>query len=186
MSTKALKATESVKAAEIPSRDEGVSGRELVEVPESSRIKATSHHNEPMLRDMKEKNSIQAKNIEELEARLASKLAKAKSEAEKAKAEAEEIVVVYRDDAEAAQVQAREAAETTQTQAYWVVELAKCQSQRETLEEIHARDFDLTEEIIKAKKLEAEARALASDDDDDDDEDESKSGEDLDGEKVFP
>ncbi|XP_070039404.1 actin cytoskeleton-regulatory complex protein pan1-like [Nicotiana tomentosiformis] len=49
MSTEAPKATESVKAAEIPSRDEGVSGRELVEVPESSRFEATPHHNEPMV-----------------------------------------------------------------------------------------------------------------------------------------
>ncbi|XP_070047101.1 uncharacterized protein [Nicotiana tomentosiformis] len=47
---------------------------------------------------------------------------------------------------------------------------------RKTLEEIHARGFDLTEEVRKAKELEAEAEALASDDDDDDNDDGSKSG----------
>ncbi|XP_070040709.1 uncharacterized protein [Nicotiana tomentosiformis] len=39
-------------------------------------------------------------------------------------------------------------------------------SRRETLEEIHVRGFDLTEEIKKAKEIEAEAKSLASDDDD--------------------
>ncbi|XP_070050267.1 synaptonemal complex protein ZIP1-like [Nicotiana tomentosiformis] len=48
MSTEAPKATESVKAAEIPSRDEGVSGKDLGEVLESSRIEDASHHTEPM------------------------------------------------------------------------------------------------------------------------------------------
>ncbi|XP_070047089.1 uncharacterized protein [Nicotiana tomentosiformis] len=135
---------------------------------------------------MKEKSLIQAKKIEELEARLSSELAKAKSETKKAKTEAEEIMVVYRDDAEDAQVQAKEATETIQTRAYSVIELAKCQSRRETLEEIHARGFDLTEEIIKAKELEAEARSLASDDDDDEIKSGSESEEDFDGEETAP
>nr|XP_016460240.1 PREDICTED: uncharacterized protein LOC107783734 [Nicotiana tabacum] len=56
---------------------------------------------------MKERSSTQARKIEELEAWLASELAKAKFEAEKAKAEADAIVAVYQADAEAAQVQAR-------------------------------------------------------------------------------
>ncbi|XP_070056067.1 uncharacterized protein [Nicotiana tomentosiformis] len=137
---------------------------------------------------MKEKSSAQEKKIEELEARLTSKLAKAKSKAEKAKAKAKAIVAVYRADAEAAKVQAREAAETAQTRAYWAVELAKFQSRRETLEVIHARGFDLTDKIIKAKKHEADARALASSDDDDDDGSKSgaENGEDLDGEEATP
>ncbi|XP_070049252.1 uncharacterized protein [Nicotiana tomentosiformis] len=141
---------------------------------------------ESELRGMKEKSSAQEGKIAELEARLASELVKAKSEAEKAKAEADAIVAIYRADAEIAQVQSRKAAKTGQTRAYWIVKFAKCQSQRETLEEIHARGFDLTEEIIKAKDLEADAGALAFDDDDDDDE--SKSGsesrEKLDGEET--
>ncbi|XP_070054405.1 uncharacterized protein [Nicotiana tomentosiformis] len=52
-----------------------------------------------------------------------------------------------------------------------VAELAKCHFRRETLEEIHARGFDLAEEIKRAKELEADAEALASDGDDDDDDD---------------
>nr|XP_009608119.1 uncharacterized protein LOC104102177 [Nicotiana tomentosiformis] len=126
---------------------------------------------ESELRGMKEKSSAQEGKIAELEARLASELVKAKSEAEKAKAEADAIVAIYRADAEIAQVQSRKAAKTGQTRAYWIVKFAKCQSQRETLEEIHAR---------------ADAGALAFDDDDDDDE--SKSGsesrEKLDGEET--
>ncbi|XP_070035198.1 uncharacterized protein [Nicotiana tomentosiformis] len=143
---------------------------------------------ESQLRGMKEKNSIQAKQIEELEARLASELAKDKSEANKAKVEAEAIAVIYQADVEAAQVQARQAAETAQTRAHWIVELAKCQSRRETLEEIHARGFDLTDEIIKARECEDDAGALASSDDDDyaDSNSGSESGEDLNGEEVAP
>ncbi|XP_070035537.1 uncharacterized protein [Nicotiana tomentosiformis] len=78
-------------------------------------------------------------------------------------------------------VQESEAAETSNPQ-----------SRRETLEEIHARGFDLTEEIKRDKELEADAEALASDDDDDDDDDDdgsksrSKSGEEPDGDKTAP
>ncbi|XP_070040497.1 uncharacterized protein [Nicotiana tomentosiformis] len=137
---------------------------------------------------MKERSLTQARKIEELEARLASELAKAKYEAEKAKAEMDVIVAVYRADAEAAQVQAREAYESTHTRAYWIAELAKCQSRRETLEEIHARGFDLTNGIAKARNHEAESGALATSDDDDDDGSKSGSenGEDLDVEEAAP
>ncbi|XP_070045389.1 uncharacterized protein [Nicotiana tomentosiformis] len=142
-----------------------------------------SHH-----RGMKEKSSAQEKKIEELEARQASELAKNKSKAEKAKAKADAIVAVYRADAEAAQVQEREAVETAQTQAYWIDELAKCQSRRETLEEIHARGFDLIDEIIKAREHEISAGVLAPSDDDDDAERKggSESVGDLDGEEASP
>ncbi|XP_070045025.1 uncharacterized protein [Nicotiana tomentosiformis] len=143
---------------------------------------------ESQFQGIKEKILTQARKIDDLEARLASKLAKAKSKAEKAKVEADAIVAVYRTDAETAQVQVREAAETTQTRAYWIFELARCQSRRETLEEIHARGFNLTNEIVKARKHEAEAGALATSDDDDDGG--RKSGyeneEDLDGEEAAP
>ncbi|XP_070057706.1 uncharacterized protein [Nicotiana tomentosiformis] len=149
---------------------------------------------ENQLRSMKEKNSIQARRIEELEARLASELAKAKSDAEKAKADADAFVAVYRTDAESAQVQARKADETANTRAHWVADLAKYQSQRETLEEIHARGFDITEDIKRAKELEANAKALASDNNDDGDADDaddesksgSESGEDPYGEETSP
>ncbi|XP_070042816.1 uncharacterized protein [Nicotiana tomentosiformis] len=141
---------------------------------------------ESQLQGMKERSSTQARKIEELEARLASELAKAKSEAEKAKAKANAIVAVYQADAEATQVQVREASESAQTRAYWIVELAKCQFQRETLKEIHARGFDLTNEIEKAREYEAETIVLATSDDDDDDGSKSGSenGEDLDVEEA--
>ncbi|XP_070046788.1 uncharacterized protein [Nicotiana tomentosiformis] len=92
---------------------------------------------------------------------LEARLASELANVEKTKADADAFVAIYRADAEAAQ---------------------------ETLEEIHARGFALTEEIIKAKELEADAGALASDDDDDGDgnKSESKSGEDPDGEDTAP
>ncbi|XP_070036861.1 uncharacterized protein [Nicotiana tomentosiformis] len=70
----------------------------------------------------------------------------------------------------------------------FAVEKENALSQLETLEEIHARVFDLTDEIIKAREREADAGALASSDDDDDAESKSgsESGEDLDGEEASP
>ncbi|XP_070054876.1 uncharacterized protein [Nicotiana tomentosiformis] len=131
------------------------------------------------LRSVKKKGLVQAKKIDELETRLA----KAKAEVESSKVLADKSIAIYQADAEAAQIEAQEAAKTADARAHWVAELAKCRSQRETLEEIHARGFDLTDEVKKAKELEAEAEALASDDDDDDgSKSRSEDGEDLDQE----
>ncbi|XP_070051624.1 uncharacterized protein [Nicotiana tomentosiformis] len=134
---------------------------------EKETTRAQLSSSETQLQKMKEKGMVQAKRIEELEARLASVLAKAESDAKKAKANADALVAVYRADAEAAQVQEREATE-------------------ETLEEIHARGFDLAKEIKRAKELEADAETLVSDGDDDangdDDDDGSKSGSENRGE----
>ncbi|XP_070032096.1 uncharacterized protein [Nicotiana tomentosiformis] len=153
---------------------------------EASRAQLSSVENQ--LQSMMEKNSVQVRRIEELEAQLAFELSKAESDAEKAKANADAFMAIYRADAEAAQIQAREAVEIANTRAHWVAELAKCQSRRGTLEEIHARGFDLTEEIKRAKELEADAEALVFDDDDDDDDDGSKSrsenGEEPNGEET--
>ncbi|XP_075101980.1 uncharacterized protein LOC142177393 [Nicotiana tabacum] len=118
---------------------------------------------EIQLRSLKEKAFVQASDRE----RLATELSTAKSEVEKAMANADAMVAVYRFDAEAAQVRAKEVAEAAQARANWVAEHAKCQSRRETLEEIHARGFDLTAEIEKAKELEAETGVLAFPDGDD-------------------
>ncbi|XP_070054081.1 COP1-interactive protein 1-like [Nicotiana tomentosiformis] len=114
------------------------------------------------LRSVKQKGSAQAKRIKELETRLA----EAKAEVESSKVMADKSITVYRADAEAAQMEARETANTADTRAHWVAELAKCRSRRETLKEIHARGFDLAEDIKRAKELEAEPEALAFDDDD--------------------
>ncbi|XP_070036198.1 uncharacterized protein [Nicotiana tomentosiformis] len=114
---------------------------------EKETARAQLSSSETQLQKMKEKGLVLARRIEELEARLASVLAKDESDAEKAKADADALVAVYRADAEAAQVQAREAAESANSRAHWVAELAKCRSRRETLEEVHTRGFDLAEEI---------------------------------------
>ncbi|XP_070029068.1 uncharacterized protein [Nicotiana sylvestris] len=108
-----------------------------------------------------------SRKIEELKARLAAELAKFKSEAEKAKAGVEAIVAVDQSDAEASQAQVRESVEATENRAFWIAELAKCQSRRETLKEIHARGFGLTDDIRKAKELEDDAKELTSSDNDD-------------------
>ncbi|XP_070056857.1 protein WEAK CHLOROPLAST MOVEMENT UNDER BLUE LIGHT-like 3 [Nicotiana tomentosiformis] len=120
------------------------------------------------LRNVKQKGSAQAKRIGEIEARLA----EAKAEVESSKVMTDKSIAVYRADAEAAQTEARSAADAADTRAHW----------------IHARGFDLAEEIKKAKELEADAEALVSDgndnddDDDDDADDDRKGGYDDEGE----
>ncbi|XP_070047249.1 uncharacterized protein [Nicotiana tomentosiformis] len=159
----------------------------LPQKKETTRAQLSSVENQ--LQIMKNKSSIQARKIEEFEARLASELAKAKSDAEKAKTNTDALVAVYRADAEAAQVQAREAAETANARAHWVAKLAKCRSQRETLEEIHNRGFDLSEKIKRAKEIEVDTESLAFDDDDDDDNGSKsgfESGEEPDREETAP
>ncbi|XP_070036099.1 uncharacterized protein [Nicotiana tomentosiformis] len=122
------------------------------------------------LRGIKEKSSAQPKRIEELEIGLA----EAKAEIEKTKVMADKSIAMYRADAKAAQMQLREGSDRER----WIIDSAKCQSWRKTLEEIHVRDFDLSEEIARAKVLESEARQLASLDDEDDDEESSRGGSD--------
>ncbi|XP_070054093.1 uncharacterized protein [Nicotiana tomentosiformis] len=118
---------------------------------------------ETQLRSLKEKALVQAEKIREFQSRLgsvtsdrerlATELAAAKSEVEITMANVNAMVAVYRSDAEAAQVRVKEVAEAAQARANWVAEHAKFQSWRETLEEIHARGFDLTAEIENAKEL---------------------------------
>nr|XP_016435428.1 PREDICTED: neurofilament medium polypeptide-like [Nicotiana tabacum] len=131
---------------------------------------------ETQLRGLKEKALVQAKEIEEFQSRLgstnfdlerlATELAVAESVVETSTANADAMVAVYRSDAEAAQVRAMEVAKAAQARAN-LVENAKFQSQRETLEEIHSYGFDLTTEIENAKELEVEAIVLDFPDDDD-------------------
>nr|XP_009607355.1 uncharacterized protein LOC104101577 [Nicotiana tomentosiformis] len=106
------------------------------------------------LRGVKQKSSAQARRIKELETGLA----KSTAEIESSKVMADKSIALYRPDVEAAQMQLRE--------------------------EIHARGFELSEEISRAKALEAEARQIVSFDDEDDDEESSRGGsdEELEGE----
>nr|XP_016510101.1 PREDICTED: M protein, serotype 12-like [Nicotiana tabacum] len=129
---------------------------------------------------VKEEILTRATKIEELETRLAAELAKAMYKAEKVKAEAEAVVDVYRADAEAANVRAKEIFDAAQVRLSRIAKHAKCQSRRVTLENIHARGFDLTTDIENEKVLEVEAEALLSDDDDSGSASGSESGEDED------
>ncbi|XP_019264886.1 PREDICTED: MAP7 domain-containing protein 1-like [Nicotiana attenuata] len=120
---------------------------------------------ETQLWGAKVKNMAQAKKIDELEAKLATTGAEvAEARAEKTKATTEKTVAVYLRDAEAAQMELREASNREKRSN----DIVKCQSWRETLEEIQARGFNLTEEIAQAKALEADAKFLVSSNDDDD------------------
>ncbi|XP_019229061.1 PREDICTED: uncharacterized protein LOC109210143 [Nicotiana attenuata] len=107
---------------------------------------------ETRLQGIEAKGLAQAKKIEELGAELAraqAKAVQAKAEAEKTKAVAEKSIAMYLRDVTAGN------------------ELAKCRARRETLEEIHARGFNLAEEIAEAKARETNARFLDSSDDED-------------------
>ncbi|XP_070045985.1 uncharacterized protein [Nicotiana tomentosiformis] len=99
------------------------------------------------------------RKVEELETRLATELARATSEAEA-------LVASYRADAEAANTRAKEFSDAAEVRLFCVAEHARRQSRRETLQEVHARGFDLTTDIESAKVSEDEAGALLSDDED--------------------
>ncbi|XP_070008095.1 KNR4/SMI1 homolog [Nicotiana sylvestris] len=128
---------------------------------------------EAQLQGIEEKGLTQAKKIEELEAELARTRAEtiqSKAEAVQAKAEAKTIRVapdksnaMYFWDAAAVQVELKEASDRGKRSN----DLAKHQAWRKTLEEIHARGFDLAEEIAEAKVRETVARFLVSSDDED-------------------
>ncbi|XP_070030183.1 uncharacterized protein [Nicotiana sylvestris] len=132
---------------------------------------------ETQLRGIKAKGLSQTKKIEELEAELARAQAKAiqaATEAEKTKAAADKSIAIYLKDITAVKSELREASDWEK----WSNDLAKCQDQRETLEEIHARGFDLAE----AKARETDARFLVSSND----EDVASGSRDGEGEKYVP
>ncbi|XP_070003758.1 uncharacterized protein [Nicotiana sylvestris] len=121
---------------------------------------------ETQLRGIKEKGLAQSKKIEELEVELSrdrAEAAQTKAEVEKTKATTDKTIFVYLRDATAVQAELREASD----RGKWSNNLAKCQARRETLEEIDARGFDLTEEIAEAKAQGTDARFLVSSDEED-------------------
>ncbi|XP_070020598.1 uncharacterized protein [Nicotiana sylvestris] len=115
---------------------------------------------EAQLLAAKEKSSVQAKEIEEFQSQLDSaicgkenlvkELEAAKSEMVKAKTEADAKVAQFKVDVEAIQAQTKS-----------MVEHAKWQAQRESLEGVHAQYFDILAELETAKVEEARARKLA-------------------------
>lgn len=105
---------------------------------------------EVQLRNARENNSVQTSRI----ARIASDLLEMKAEVADAQAKAEKIranadrkMAVYLKDVVDARAKMRGAFD----QEGKSNEYARCKSRRETLEEIHARGFDLLEEIEQAK-----------------------------------
>ncbi|XP_019258160.1 PREDICTED: MAP7 domain-containing protein 2-like [Nicotiana attenuata] len=115
----------------------------------------------------------QARKIEGLEAELANARAEAaqakaeavqaKAKAEKTKAAADKSISIYLRETIAVQAELREASDRGRRSN----ELAKCRARRETLEEIHARGFNLAGEIAEAKARETDARFLVSSDNED-------------------
>ncbi|XP_070013067.1 uncharacterized protein [Nicotiana sylvestris] len=116
---------------------------------------------EVKLQNAHENSSVQTSRI----ARLESDLLEMKAEAVDARAEAEEIrakadkeVSVYLKDAADVRAKLRGASDRERKSN----EYAWYKSHKETLEEIHARGFDLSEEIEQAKADEYDAKFLVS------------------------
>ncbi|XP_019258963.1 PREDICTED: uncharacterized protein LOC109237157 [Nicotiana attenuata] len=114
---------------------------------------------ERQLQSVKEESLARSHIIEELEAKSPAELAKAKSDAEA-------FISSYRADAEASNTRAKEISAVAEVKLSSALDHAKRQSQKEALEEVHARGFDLSADIEKAKTLEEEVAALLSDDED--------------------
>ncbi|XP_070003238.1 uncharacterized protein [Nicotiana sylvestris] len=107
----------------------------------------------------KEESLVWGFEIEDLKARSAAELAKAKSDVAA-------IMASYRADAEAANAWAREISSTVEAKLSNTLDHARRQSRRMTLEEIHARSFDLSADIEAERILEEEAASMLSDEDD--------------------
>ncbi|XP_019248769.1 PREDICTED: uncharacterized protein LOC109228040 [Nicotiana attenuata] len=128
---------------------------------------------EAQLRGIKAKGLAQEGKIEGLEAELAKarteaaqakdEVVQAKAEAKKTKVAADKSITIYLRETAAVQVELKEASDRGRRSN----ELAKCQARRETLEELHARGFNLAGEIAEAKVRENDARFLVSSDDED-------------------
>ncbi|XP_070022359.1 uncharacterized protein [Nicotiana sylvestris] len=114
---------------------------------------------EHQLQRIKEESLSRSRKIEELEAKSVVELAKAKSDAEA-------FVSSYQDDAEDANTRAKDISAAAEFKLLCSLDHARRQSWRETLEEVHARGFNLSVNIEKAKTLEEEAAALLFDDED--------------------
>ncbi|XP_070056943.1 uncharacterized protein [Nicotiana tomentosiformis] len=132
---------------------------------EKETVRAQLASVEVQLRVAKEKSNKRSQLNDELRSQLSSALAERdalgneceaiKSQLHTTTANAEEMVAQYRADVEAAKAHLK----TTTEYVKWL-------SRRETLEEIHARGFDLSTKIEEEKSLEIEAKMLAEPEDD--------------------
>ncbi|XP_019266751.1 PREDICTED: uncharacterized protein LOC109244162 [Nicotiana attenuata] len=118
-------------------------------------------------------NLVQASRIAELEAGLAkakAKVVEVRAEAREIQDKADRTVAIYLKDATDAQMELKGASDREKRSN----DYARCRSRRETLEEVHAKGFDLSEEIKQAKEDEADTKFILSSDDDDDVEDDEE------------
>ncbi|XP_070012990.1 uncharacterized protein [Nicotiana sylvestris] len=106
---------------------------------------------------VKEESLARGSEIEELKAKSAAELAKAKSDAEA-------IASSYRADAEATNTPTREISVAGEIKLSCELDHAMQKSRRETLEKVHARNFDFSADIEKAKASEEKAVTLLSND----------------------
>nr|XP_009773256.1 PREDICTED: uncharacterized protein LOC104223501 [Nicotiana sylvestris] len=119
---------------------------------------------------VKEESIARGRIIEELKAKSATELAKAKFDTEA-------IISSYRADTEASNTRAKEISIAAEVRLSYALDHARRQSRRNTLEEVHARGLDLSADIEKAKTSEDESTTLLSNDED------STSGSDSEGDK---
>ncbi|XP_070011204.1 uncharacterized protein [Nicotiana sylvestris] len=117
---------------------------------------------EIQLRNAREGDSVQASRIAKLEIdllKMKAEVVDARAEAEEVRAKADKKVAIYLKDTDEAHTKLREASDRESRSN----EYARCKSRRETLEEIHGKGFDLSEEIEHAKVDEFDTMFLVSD-----------------------
>ncbi|XP_016490783.1 uncharacterized protein LOC107810508 [Nicotiana tabacum] len=123
-------------------------------------VQAQLASTEAQLRAAKEKISVQAKRIEELQSELNSAVSGQESLATELEA-AKSQVAVASTKANAKVAQFKVDVEAIQAQAKSMVDHARWEARREALEGVHAQGFDILAEIENAKVEEARARKLA-------------------------
>ncbi|XP_070010559.1 uncharacterized protein [Nicotiana sylvestris] len=190
--TEAPKAAESMRLEEIPPQTEGVLEEDPGRVPELSETEDASRQNEQSAEAHGISSGVMANTSISQVQQKSERIEQFREEDNMMKVEtlgwkqnmdhlaSEKEVAGAQLSSSESQLQGMKEKSSAQ-----IAELAKYQSRRETLEEIHARGFNLTNEIRKAKELEDDAKALSSFDDDDDDAG-SNSGEDPKGEEAAP
>ncbi|XP_070003039.1 uncharacterized protein [Nicotiana sylvestris] len=116
---------------------------------------------EIQLRNAREGDSFQTSRIAKLEIdllKMKAEVVDARAEAEEVREKADKKVAIYMKDAAEACTTLREASYRERKSN----EYSRCKSRRETLEEIHDKDFDLSEEIEQSKADEFDAKFLVS------------------------
>ncbi|XP_070025613.1 uncharacterized protein [Nicotiana sylvestris] len=124
---------------------------------------------EIQLRNAREGNLVQASRIAKLETDLLKmkvKVVDARAEAKEVRAKADKKVAIYLKDVAGAHTKFRGDLDREMRSNGYV----RCRSWRETLEKIHGKGFDLSEEIEQDKANELDAKFLVSDAEDNEEE----------------